>query len=759
MISACRVRTFPSDASNRSPIATRRRAGRMPMPILRRAIALLACLSAMTASAQDIAYRWKNVAIGGGGFVTGLTYHPREKGLAYARTDVGGAYRWGAAAQRWTPLTDFLGLSDVNLTGIESLAIDPSDPARVYLAAGTYTTPQAGNGAILRSQDRGAHFERIDLPFKLGGNELARGNGERLAVDPNDGRTLLFGTRRDGLWRSDDHGATWSRVEGFPALATGAATHAPGWSGPQAIGIVFVEFDPASGHAGQPTPRLYAGVSTEHASLYVSEDNGRRWSAVKGQPLGLRPNHMTRGADGAWYLSYGDLPGPDRMHAGAVWKYLPARDQWTEITPAPQSSDGEGDGFGWGAVTVDPHDPRVLLASTFNRFNPRDEIFRSTDGGKSWTPLFEHSDFDHSASPWTAHNGPHWIADIEIDPFNPDEAMFVTGYGVWASRNLRGADTGQRVQWWFKDRGLEETVPLDLLSPAEGAPLLSAVGDIDGFRHEDLDAPTLQYAGPRLTNGESIANAGRVPSLIVRVGTVRHRRNEEVRALYSRDGGRQWTAFASEPPEGEGAGHVTVSADGARVIWQPEKTGAWITDDFGGRWQRVRGLPDSAVIEADRISASLYYAFDGRSGDLFVSGDGGVSFARAGGVGAFGEWFRPEVQPAPDRHGVVYLTASWRGLLRWSAGKLQRLPGVENAYSLGIGAPTREGGAHTLYLFGRIAGRDGLYRSDSEGRRWQRIDDDAHRFGRIQRVTGDPRRPGRVYFATGGRGIIHGDPQ
>ena len=106
-------------------------------------------------------------------------FHPNERGLAYARTDVGGAYRWDDEAQRWIAMTDWIGAEDENLIGIESLAIDPSDPERVYLAAGTYTNPKVGNGAILRSSDRGRTFQRTDLPFKLGGNEMGRGNGER----------------------------------------------------------------------------------------------------------------------------------------------------------------------------------------------------------------------------------------------------------------------------------------------------------------------------------------------------------------------------------------------------------------------------------------------------------------------------------------------------------------------------------------------------------------------------------------------------
>ena len=55
----------------------------------------------------------------------------------YARTDVGGAYRWDDQKQEWIPLTDWLSPAQGNFTGIESIALDPSDANRVYLAAGT----------------------------------------------------------------------------------------------------------------------------------------------------------------------------------------------------------------------------------------------------------------------------------------------------------------------------------------------------------------------------------------------------------------------------------------------------------------------------------------------------------------------------------------------------------------------------------------------------------------------------------------------
>ncbi len=724
---------------------------------------LCACLLvAGMANAQQADYRWDNVAIGGGGFVSGLVFHPAEPGLLYARTDIGGAYRWLPAGRRWQPLMDWMGHDDSGRFGVESIALDPSDPDRLYLAVGTYLHERGQEGAILRSTDRGATFKRASLPFRLGGNAQGRGNGERLAVDPNDGRVLLFGTRSDGLWRSVDAGANWREVRGFPEAAKSQAASAASWGGQrQPVGIVFVVFEPGSGSAGSPSSTVYAGVSTREGGLYRSLDGGERWEAVPGQPHGLRPNHMVRDARGRYLLSYGDEPGPNTMDDGAVWRFDPAGGDWTDITPATQSAGAAGEGFGWGAVAADAQDPDVIVATTFNRFFPGDDVYRSIDGGKNWTATFARSAFDHSSAPWTMDAKPHWMGDVEIDPHDPDRIWFVTGYGVWASRNARAFDAGAPMQWRFEQDGFEETVPLALLSPPEGAHLVSGLGDIDGFVHDDLRVPPQRFAGVRFSNTESLAFAGQAPQVMVRAGYFHNRPQGAVRGAWSSDGGRSWTAFANEPPDGEGAGHITLAADGKRAIWRPRNgEHHWLTADMGGRWQKVRGLPKNAVVEADKVDEAIYYGFDAVTGKLYVSGNGGVDFEEAGAeLGGIGDWHRAELRPHPQRAGEVWLAASWRGLVQWSPGKLQRVPGVDNAMSVGLGRPAKEGDPPVLYVFGEVGGKRGLYRSDNNGRRWRRIDNDAQRFGGIVRhVTGDPRIHGRVYFGTEGRGIWYGDP-
>ena len=130
-------------------------------------ILLLLAVPAMAAEPPaSVPYTWKSVQIVGGGFVDGFVFHPTAKDVVYARTDVGGAYRRDPRTHHWIPLMDWVPYADLNLMGVESIAVDPSDPSRVYLACGTYTAPEVPDGAILRSSDQGQTFHRTNVPIK-----------------------------------------------------------------------------------------------------------------------------------------------------------------------------------------------------------------------------------------------------------------------------------------------------------------------------------------------------------------------------------------------------------------------------------------------------------------------------------------------------------------------------------------------------------------------------------------------------------------
>jgi xyloglucan-specific exo-beta-1,4-glucanase len=184
------------------------------------------------------AYNWKNVKIGGGGgFVPGIVFNPSQQNLAYARTDIGGAYRLNLDGT-WSPLLDFVDDARWNYWGVDALATDPVEPKRLYLATGMYTNSwDPNNGQILASIDYGTTWTASSLPFKVGGNMPGRGMGEvsatvivatqravlmfcqRLAVDPNRNSVLYFGARSgNGLWKSTDYGKTWNKVTSFTSV-------------------------------------------------------------------------------------------------------------------------------------------------------------------------------------------------------------------------------------------------------------------------------------------------------------------------------------------------------------------------------------------------------------------------------------------------------------------------------------------------------------------------------------------------------------
>ena len=699
------------------------------------------CLGVLAQAPTPLAsepYQWRNAVIGGGGFVTGLIAHPHAKDLLYARTDVGGAYRWDESAGRWIPITDSFGQSD--FTGIESLALDPNDTNCVYLAAGIY---ESSRSAIFRSDDQGQTWQRTDVPFKMGGNETGRFNGERLAVSPNDGNILFFGSRGDGLWKSADRGVNWHQVTGFPVVAENNGSM---WDRP--VGIICVLFNGST---------IYAAVSTTRTNFFSSTDGGVTWQPVAGQPLGLRPNHVVLASDGLLYLSYGKEPGPNKMTDGAVWKFSPTQNAWTDITP--QRSPDNGQTFGYGTVAVDPQNPHNLLTSTFCRWLQHDEIFRSTNSGVTWSPLLAQAKWDFSSAPYAGAIKPHWIGSIVISPFDPNQAWFTTGYGVWNCTNLAAADSGDATHWRFSDDGLEETVPLALASPPAGPHLLSGVGDIDGFVHDDLAASPARgsFAGPHFANTEDIAFAAANPQVVVRLGTSNMGGGH---LAISTDGGESWRLLESEPLPRQANGRLAVSADGRTIIVTRHNAEPQFTTDGGQTWAECAGLSPETQIVADGVNPLRFYAFDYQTDRICVSTNGAADFVPAAFTFPFNAGGLMNLSATPGREGDLWLASGGHGLWHSADGgqTFARTGNVSMAFGFGCGKSAVDHDTPALYLFGTVDAQSGIFRSDDGGQTWLHINDAEHQFGWINRLTGDPRVFGRVYLATSGRGIIYGDP-
>ena len=687
-------------------------------------------------------YEWGNVEIVGGGYTVGLYYNKAEKGLLYARTDIGGFYRMDNSTGRWKPLTDQFGADDYSYYGIDGCAVDEKDPDKVYILAGMYRNMKA---AVLCSDDRGDTWSITPLEFSCGGNEPNR-QCDRLALDPNDNSTLYVGSRGDGLWVSHDSGASFAKVESFPTLGLGYGED--GYT----FGITAVAFDPASSADGEPCKTIYAGTGDK--TVYVSHDAGSTWEELSGAPAGLLTCHIYV-EGGSVYLVMNDKSGPYQMSGGSVMKYDPAANEWSDITPPEK-------GHGWGDIEIDPADPKLLYVSTMGKWgaNENDCIWRSTDGGASWEPIFTGDGdnrlfkVDCSGAPWLTWGSDHaklgWMmGDIEIDPFNSDELIYGTGATIYRSTNLTkwGSET---VNFEVRCAGLEETAVMTLRAAnSDDIRLYSGMGDVDGFTHRDIDkVPEYMNGNGFMGATRCIACAYNAPEIAARTGDG----NQPI--AITQDGGKTWNNINRPKGVKGDCGTVEISCDGKIIYWTNKSAAAiYKTLDYGKTWEKVERAFASAKLAADCSDPDVLFVYT--SGALYVTKDGCKSFKMCS------SFIPDNCTPVadPDKSGDLWLATAGGGVYHvsdYGQGEVVR-KNIQSAKAFAVGAPKDENSPMTLYAIGMNEDVNGVWRSTDSGDTWQKINDDKHQFGYIgDSMAADLRTFGQVYFGSNGRGILRG---
>ena len=737
--------------------------------------------TATVQAAAAAATSWTSVKWGGGGYVNGLVYHPTNASLLYARTDVGGVYRWNAADSTWIPITDGLGFSgsEGRYHDVESLALDPSNDQKVYITTGD-TVRDGAKGRLYISSDRGNNWTWVNLPFPVGGNDTGRAIGERLKLDPTNPSTMFYGSRTAGLWKSSDSGQTWAQVTSL------SSTTISGSSSP--IGVEHLMFDNSSVGTGSTTWIMYAAIAPDYANaagltsvLYKSTNGGFSWTPVPvpSQAAGFHIPHMVRTNDGSFYVVFNKNAGEGPSGPGYLYKFggTVGNGSWTLLSTSNQG------GYGGLSVYGSGSSARIALGvtGTWGNYSGKQVVQLSDNGGQSWREIAANMPGDIASG---------WVDDVEIDPANRDHVMHVHGGGIVETWNASAATP----TWSNKVNNLEETATLALTTPPAGATykFINSSGDIGNW--VDTDLATRPTKGPlnSWSNGNSADMAWSDPQYIAAVG-VDNGNNHVGIGHWSGDGGNTWSKFATLPNGAttgtESAANVAVTSRN-NVIWAPSDAVPSYTTNNGASWSAtnlpaltaISGAPRSYRLKVDRKNPNKVYAYDSGgawwnqwsdTAHFWYSADGGHTFtertsfkATSPMVTFFGN---TSMAVNPNVEGDVWLAdgnavyhsvdagATWTKLSTFaSVWGSNSWPDVQGATAITLGkAAVGSPYSAAVYVVGVINGKWGLYRSDDAGATWTRFNDDAHQFGGIYHLAGDWNTYGRIYAAGNGRGVLY----
>jgi len=352
---------------------------------------------------------------------------------------------------------------------ISTIAIDPQNPKTVYAVE-----PRAP--ALFKSVDGGATWSTVNsgiAPFAL-------------AIDPQNPNTLYASTN-DGFFKSADGGTNW----------TAAASGLPG-------GVGLVAIDP------QHPTIVYAARGMN--GLFKSVDGAANWTSMNSgmstwsiRALAIDPHNSSS--------IYAAVP----FWQGGVLK-TEGGSKWTSLSSTLPN-------FYPVVLAIDPQNPKTLYAGTYaGDFGPAGGIFKSTDGGVTWSAAT-------SGLPEVLRE----VSALAIDPKSPNTILAGTDQGVFKS-----IDAG--ASWNKSNIGLPDTyisaLTIDPQTPrtvyASGSGRLFKSLD-GGVRWGALDFPANVEAGVLAIDPQN--------SNVVYAGSYKG-------LFKSTDAGASWTASGMGLPTG-----------------------------------------------------------------------------------------------------------------------------------------------------------------------------------------------------------------
>jgi photosystem II stability/assembly factor-like uncharacterized protein len=304
--------------------------------------------------------RWRLVGPFRAGRVVAVSGVPGSDTTYYFGGVDGGVWKTTDAGTVWQPIFD-----QQPVASIGALAVAPSDPNVIYAGTGEsdIRSNLASGDGMYRSDDAGATWKHIGL-------EDSR-QISRVLVDPSDPRTVYVGALghaygpndERGVYKSTDGGEHWQRVlDKGPSV--GIADVAMATSQPQ---ILFA----TTWNAHRPPWSTYAPLEGAGNALYRTTDGGSQWTQMSGHGLPDATWGRTGiavSADGRRVYVTIDCKGHD-----GLYRSDDGGDSWTLA-----SSDARLVSRAWyfNSITIDPEDDDVV-------YFPNVALYRTNDGGKT----------------------------------------------------------------------------------------------------------------------------------------------------------------------------------------------------------------------------------------------------------------------------------------------------------------------------------------------------------------------------------------
>ncbi len=588
-------------------------------------------------------------------------------GHLYGNNDQRGVFRSSDGGQSWSR-TLFVG----NDTGAVDLAADPADPDHVYASTWrdrqwpwlSYFMPSWGpKGGIYESHDNGKTWARVP------GKGLPQGDLGRigLAVGHTAAGTRVYASvsakAGGGLYRSDDGGANWSRIN-------------------EARSVVSSYFSRMT-----LDPRDADTIFLTGQSIKKSTDGGKSFTVVRGSPGGDDYHHL-------WI----NPKHPERMIA--------ASDQGTVI-----SVNG---GMTWSSWYNAPTGQFYYLA-TDNAFPYR---IYSGQQDSGTVGIASRSDYGAiSFRDWAPVGGDE--RDYDIPDPEDSNIVYATGLGGRMARWDRRTGEVQNITPWpvnsYGRRPTDYKYHYSWFTPiAFGArapyPMYFAtqklLRSMDRGEHWQEISPQLSHRDPKFNDCEGDLQPPAARScgvgVIYSIAPSPHDNNEiwigtdDGIVQLTRDGGKSWLEIT---PPGVAAwskisridvsalapGTAYVAVDNHRQDeYAPH---VWRTRDYGTSWTNISaGLPPNSFINVVRADPQ-------RAGLLFAGTDQGVQWSADDGV----HWQALELNlpPAWVNDLLVHgndLIAATQGRALWVLDDISRLrqiqPGADaNATRLFAPAP------------------------------------------------------------------------